>query len=133
MSTKVSNQPDGSPCTVVYCIVPRIAAAGDTIQLVGLGVFPIPQEDGPRRLVAVTVDRVAAGDAVLEDEVEGGGEAVPLVGLSTAAVALRHHQALVVFESAGAAQAKDETQQEKQEHQNCKRRHDSLQERFIDF
>ena len=44
------------------------------------GVLPGPQEDGRPGLVAVqpaAVDRVAARDAVLEDEEERGGEAVP--------------------------------------------------------
>ena len=103
-------------------VVPRIAAAGEAINLVGLGLFPIPPQEDGAGLVA-TLDRVAAGDAVLEDEEERGGEAVPLVRLSAAAL---HHQVLVVFQGAGAAQAKDEAQQKKQEHQNEERGHDCL-------
>ena len=97
--------------------------------MVRLGVLPGPQEDGRPGLVAVqpaAVDRVAAGEAVLEDEEEGGGEAVPTVRL--AAAALHHHQVLVLLQGAGAAQAEDEAQQEEQEHQDEEGGHDCLQE-----
>ena len=100
--------------------------------MVWFRVFPAPQEDGrPGGLVAVqppTVDRVAAGDAVLEDEEEGGGEAVPTVRLPSAAAALHHHQVLVLLQGAGAAQAEDEAQQEEEEHQDEEGGHDCLQE-----
>ena len=77
-----------------------------------LGVLSVSHGNGFRLLAAV--DRVATRDAVLENEEERGGEAVPLVRVPAAL----HHQVLVLLQSARAAQAEDEAQQEEQEHED---------------